>query len=81
MYADITTFYGNLDDSSENSVESDINGELEIINNWFKLNKLSLNAEKSKLMVFRKKNILTASILTGIQVNETDVCNFLSLIN
>ena len=56
MYADDTTLYGNLDDFSENSVDTDIDSELEIINNWFKVNTLSLNAEKTKLMVFRKKN-------------------------
>ena len=82
MYADDTTLYANLDDFSENSVNLDIDGELEIINNWFKVNKLSLNAEKTKLMVFRKKKIINPIniYLNGIQINETDVFNFLGIV-
>ena len=60
MYADDTTLYGIKENFP--SFESNINSNLEILNNWFKLNKLSLNVEKTKLMIFRKKNILTPSI-------------------
>ena len=55
MYADYTSLHGNIEDYSSHSFESDTNGNLEILNNWFKLNKLSLNADKTKLMIFRKK--------------------------
>ena len=47
--------YFNLKDFDSQNTEADINAELENINTWLKLNKLSLNAEKTKLMLFRKK--------------------------
>ena len=50
MYADDTTLYGIREDFT--LFESDINNILDTLNNWFKLNKLSLNAEKTKLMIY-----------------------------
>ena len=43
MYADDTTLYGNKENFA--SFEIDINSNLEIFNNWFKINKLSLDPE------------------------------------
>ena len=35
-----------------------------ILNNWFKLNGLSLNADKTKLMIFRKiRSVISFKIL------------------
>ena len=48
MYADDTTIYFNLEDFSS------LNRELEKVNTWFQLNKLTLNVEKSKCMLFHK---------------------------
>ena len=55
MYADDTTIYFNLEEFEYLNRERDINSELEKVNTWLKLNKLSLNAQKTKLMVFHTK--------------------------
>ena len=55
MYADDTTIYFNLEEFDHLNKEGDINGELEKVNTWLKLNKLSLNAQKMKYMVFHRK--------------------------
>ena len=47
MYADDTTIYFNLEDFDEYLRTQTINNELEKINNWLKLNKLTLNTEKN----------------------------------
>ena len=52
MYADDTTIYFNLEDFDQYCTETEINNELENVNIWLKHNKLSLNAQKTKLMVF-----------------------------
>ena len=63
MYADDTTFYANIEDFDPVMFELEINKKLELLNNWFKLNKLSLNVDKTKLMVYRKKEKNYLSIL------------------
>ena len=55
MYADDTTIYFNLKDFSPEMREAEINGELEKVNVWLKLNKLTLNTNKTKLMIFYRK--------------------------
>ena len=45
MYAGDTTLYDNREDFA--SFETSVNSNLEILNNWFKINKLSLNPEKT----------------------------------
>ena len=55
MYADDTTIYFNLEDFPANNREIAINKELDKVNVWLKLNKLTLNVEKTKCMFFRKK--------------------------
>ena len=49
MYADDTTLYCNL---SNNTNENDLNSELHKISEWLASNKVSLNAQKTKFMVF-----------------------------
>ena len=46
MYADETTLYFNLKKFDPRRIESKINNELERVNIWLKLNKLSLNIKK-----------------------------------
>ena len=41
---------------NQNSVEQNINEELNKISGWLKVNKLSLNANKSKFMIFKHVN-------------------------
>ena len=55
MYADDTTIYFNLEDFPALNREQEINKELEILNTWFQLNKLTLNVEKTKCMFFHKR--------------------------
>ena len=55
MYADDTTIYFDLEDFEKDSLEHQINEELKRVNIWLKLNKLTLNATKTKSMVFHRK--------------------------
>ena len=55
MYADDTTIYINLEDFDLYNLERDINKELEKITVWLKMNKLSLNVQKPKLMIFYRR--------------------------
>ena len=63
MYADDTTIYYNLEDSFDsNNLEIEINAELHkvSISMWLKKNKLSLNLDKTNLMIFhRQQNSVT----------------------
>ena len=52
MYADDTTIYFNLEDFPSFNREYEINRELDKINIWFQLNKLTLNVEKNKMYAF-----------------------------
>ena len=75
MYADDTTIYFNLEDLSGNNVEENVSNELNTVNSWLLLNKLSLNTDKTKCMTFhtRQKSIkpLTFSI-NGKQIENVD---------
>ena len=55
MYADDTTIYFNIEDFDTNNLEAEINKELEQVNTWLKVNKLSLNVGKTKIMIFHRK--------------------------
>ena len=55
MYADDTTIYINLEDFDPNNASNEINNELEKITKWLQINKLSLNTQKTKLMIFHRK--------------------------
>ena len=55
MYADDTTIYFNLEEFDQYNLQQDITNELENITLWLKRNKLSLNVQKTKLMVFHRK--------------------------
>ena len=80
MYADDTTLYGNREDFA--SFETNVNSNLEILNNWFKINKLSLNPEKTKLMMFRKKKQINPVVINfnNVQITEVSFFNFLGIV-
>ena len=82
MYADDTTIYFNLEDFDQNCTETEINNELENVNIWLKHNKLSLNAQKTKLIVFHRKqkkfNEIHLSIDT-MPIEQVPTFNFLSI--
>ena len=48
MYADDTTIYFDLEDFEKDNLEHQINDELNRLNIWLKLNKLTLNTTKTK---------------------------------
>ena len=59
IYADNTTIYFNLDDFPLVNRKIEINCELEKVNTWLKLNKISINVDKTKCMFFQKRRSIT----------------------
>ena len=58
MYADDTTLSTTIDSFNEDSnknMTSEINNELSKINEWLKINKLSLNKSKTMYMISKKQ--------------------------
>ena len=55
MYADDTSIYFNLEDFPLEDREVLINDELEKVNKWLKLNKLAVNVDETKSMLFHKR--------------------------
>ena len=51
MYADDTTIYFNLEDFTVHNRHIEINRELDKVNTWLKVNKLSLNVKKTKCIL------------------------------
>ena len=70
MYADDTTLYFNIEDFPLQSREADINNELKKVNTWLQLNKLSLNTDKPKFMLFHKKRTPPE---INISINNSDI--------
>ena len=60
MYADDTTLSSFLKmfnpNANKTTCENEINSQLTKINNWLKINKLSLNINKTKFMIFHMPN-------------------------
>ena len=83
MYADDTTIYFNLEDFINIIKETDINNELEKVNTWLKLNKLSLNTQKTKLKLFHidQKHIDEVSVIinNGTKIERVASFNFLGI--
>ena len=80
MYADDTTIYFNLEDFTHLNMENEINDEIEKIAIWLKVNKLSLNVQKTKLMIFhrKQKHIQNLNIsINGINIERVESFNFL----
>ena len=85
MYADDTTIYFNLEDFDQNHMQTEINSELNQVKSWLKLNKLSLNTNKTKLMVFHRKQKQIKNInisIDNIQIERVHmgVINFLGIL-
>ena len=86
MYADDTTLVGNLsnfDNKNGNDCNTNINIELVLLNDWLKLNKLSLNEKKTKFMMFYSQQREVPII--KLSMNNTDLepitdFNFLGII-
>ena len=77
MYADDTTLYFNLEDLSAKTWTM---SEIEKINLWLELNKLSLNADKTKYMLFHtnQRTILSIVLLINRRLTaQVSTFNFL----
>ena len=82
MYADDTTIYFNIEDFNTNNLEAEINKELEQVNTWLKVNKLSLNVGKTKIMIFhrKRKHIPEIKVLIdGCNIECVNSFNFLGI--
>ena len=66
-----------------NSIETIVNTELKLVSNWLRLNKLSLNATKTELVIFcskwRKPERDIIIKLNGIRLSPTDYVKYLGL--
>ena len=84
VYADDTTLFSTLSHPNPNIDEIDvINSELLNVHNWLKLNKLSLNINKTKAMVFHttQRQVIYPNIyLENNKIEFVDKFNFLGLI-
>ena len=87
MYADDTTLfspckYFNSTTRENNDIGENINKELIKISEWLKINRLSLNATKSKFMMFKKTNKIVNSPnlnIDGTPIERISNFNFLDL--
>ena len=87
MYADDTTLfspckYFNNNTMENNDIGENINKELIKISEWLKINRLSLNAIKSKFMMFKKTNKIVNSPnlnIDGTPIEHISNFNFLGL--
>ena len=86
MYADDTTLVGNLsnfDNNNGNDCNKNITIELASLDDWLKLNKISLNEKKTKVMMFYSQQREVPII--RLNMNNTDLepitdFNFLGII-
>ncbi len=63
------------------SISDALNNELILVNNWLKLNKLSLNVKKCKYMIFhtKKNNVQSLTLKIDIIIERVAEYNFLRL--
>ena len=82
MYADDSTIYFNLEDFPANNREQEINRELEKLNIWFQLNKLTLNVDKTKCMLFHKRRAVPPinMSMNNIPIDIVPHFNYLGII-
>ena len=81
IYADDTTLYSTFNVFG-NYISKNLNLELTKVADWLKLNKLSINIKKSKLMVFHmpQKQVNIPNIeIENIKIEFADEFNFLEL--
>ena len=85
IYADVTALSTTLYafNSLNENAEIEINKELKNINDWFKLNKLSLNPNKTKAMYFRSPNKVVRPMnlkIDNIDIEFVTQFNYLGII-
>ena len=83
IYADDTTLFATLNTRNIRTAQEDINNELKLVSEWLKLNKLSLNIEKTKAMLFHtsQRHIVTPDIfIDGNKIEFVKEFKFLGLV-
>ena len=58
-----------LDDKNPKRLQNNINHELNKINNWMKINKLSINYDKTNYMIFTKKEMTQIFVCNWMDMN------------
>ena len=82
MYADDTTIYFNLEDFDSNNFEFELNAELQKVSMWLKKNKPSLNLDKTKLVIFHRKQKRVKELnitINGTNIKRVQSFNFLGV--
>ena len=88
LFADDSTFMSSINtvfpiQKIDKQFENNMNIELEKIYNWLAVNKLSLNARKTKFMIFHtrgtKINYIPNICINGISIEKVQNFNFLGL--
>lgn len=81
LYADDTTVYA-ADKSLENAITT-MNAELQKVSAWFDANKLTLNVDKTQVMMLSRKRKITPIgrvTLRGQEIDRVDSAKFLGVI-
>ena len=83
LFADDTNLIFNHTDLNE--LVNNVNRELQILSNWFKVNKLSLNSDKTKVILFQSQsralpdNTSQSIYLEGQKIEQVSVQKFLGV--
>ena len=83
LYADDTTLCATLNSNHNTSETNVLNEDLESISHWLKANKLSVNASKTKAMLFRttQRHVQHPELyLDNVKIDFVDNFNFLGFI-
>ena len=74
IYADDTTLFAVLEsfETEHTELAQNINSELELINTWFKANKLSVNGKKTKAMLFHSVNKKVPNVQIKMDMAEIE---------
>ena len=82
LTSDDTTLYFYLEDFDCQNQDNEINSKIEKINLWLKLNKLSLNVDKRKCMIFHTNQKMIPPIALSINrklIAQVSTFNFLGI--
>ena len=82
IYADDTTLMTSLHAAGDNHTEHEINEEINAVQDWLKVNKLSLNASKTKAMLFHtfQRNVVYPRLyIDNTQIEFVKHFNFLGV--
>ena len=82
LYADDTVIYSSHEDESVAHLW--ISNDLANLSSWFKMNRLTVNIEKTKMMLFGTKNMLKKSkaldvFISGAKLNYVNYFNYLGI--